>query len=106
MYKMTIITQEEDFVNYNAIKRISSFTVDISESEDEEKNVYILLAFENNSSVTTDDIEENANAIDGVIHLGVYGYRDELNSVIASLTEALKHNEPVFVMPQPAISQQ
>ena len=31
---MTIITQEEDFVNYNAIKRISSFTVDISESED------------------------------------------------------------------------
>ena len=69
---MTIITQEEDFVNYNAIKRISSFTVDISESEDEEKNVYILLAFENNSSVTTDDIEENANAINGVIHLGVY----------------------------------
>ena len=101
MYKMTIITQEEDFVNYNAIKRISSFTVDISESEDEEKNVYILLAFENNSSVTTDDIEENANAIDGVIHLGVYGNREELDSVIASLTEALKRNEPVFVMPQP-----
>ena len=104
---MTIITQEEDLVNYDSIKRISSFAVSVSESEESDtdgQEVYVLLAFENNSSVTTEDVIESMNAIDtidGVIHLGVYGYVDELDTVVSNLIDALKRNEQVFVMPQP-----
>lgn len=87
---MTIITQDEELINYNSIKRIAAFIGDV---EGKDEKVYAVLAFDTNSSID-DEIT------DGVMQLGIYNNEYECNSVMQMLIEQLEKNAPVFRMPQ------
>lgn len=101
---MTIITQEDDLINYDSIKRITSFVAEVQDEEtNESTDLCVVIAFDNNSKVTDEDIASSSDldVIDGVINLGVYNNHEECDSAISSLISALKSNESVFKMPQP-----
>lgn len=89
---MTIITQESELVNYNALTRISIYTGEIEDTE-----CYAIIAFSVDSKVE-DDIT------DGAIYLGIYNSEEECSAVIDKFITALESEEKTFRMPYPAIA--
>lgn len=96
---MTIITQDEELINYNAIKRITSFAGEI-EDEGETVNAYGILAFDMFSETTnTVDVAST----DGVMQLGIYNNEAECQSAMNLLIASIERNALVFRMPQPKL---
>ena len=94
---MTIVTQENDLVNYAAIKRIAVFVGEVQQEDTNKKiEVYTILAFDFNS-----DNEEVIENIDNSIQLGVYTDEEECTTVLISLQDSIENGKALFRMPQP-----
>lgn len=95
---MTIVTQEKDLINYDTIKLVSIYagTLTIEDDENKEKEIYTLLAFDNNCDVS--DLDE---AVDGAIQLGVFTDSKQCNGVLDKLIASIVDGEPLFQVPQP-----
>lgn len=98
---MTIVTQENDLINFDAIKCISAYAAHIGDENGREVEVYTLLAFDFNTSVSSDDEldEDNENA---AISLGVFLSEEECNNVISELISEINTGAKVFIVPQPS----
>lgn len=88
---MTIITQENEIVNYLNLKHISVYTGEIENVE-----CYAIIAFSIDSTIV-DDIT------DGAIHLGVYNSEAECLDVMNNLINALETERRIFRMPAPVL---
>ncbi len=94
---MTIVTQENDLINYDAIKLVSIYTGTYSDDEVEEKEVYTLLAFDLNCEIGA-DIDD---AVDSAIQLGAFTDLQKCNDVLKGLISSIVDGKPVFRVPQP-----
>ena len=96
---MTIVTQENDLINFDAIKCISAYAAHIGDEDGREVEVYTLLAFDFNTNVSSDDelVDENA-----AISLGVFLSEEECNDVISKLISEISTGAKVFIVPQPS----
>ncbi len=96
---MTIVTQENDLINFDAIKCISAYAAHIGDEDGREVEVYTLLAFDFNTNVSSDDelVDENA-----AISLGVFLSEEECNDVISKLISEINTGAKVFIVPQPS----
>ena len=100
---MTIIIQENDIINYSAIKRISIFkgTVDSSEENIDmnvaETTFYGIIAFDFQSDFS-DDIE---NQNDG-LQIGIFDNEEECNMVMKELIKSIANGKTLFRIPQPS----
>lgn len=88
---MTIITQENDIVNYNGLSHISTYTGAVENTE-----CFAVLAFSTNSKIE-DEIT------DGAIQLGLYNSDDECKKVLNDLVNAILTEQKIFRMPIPDI---
>ena len=99
---MTIVTQENELVNYSAIKRIAMFTGNVEDEEtgiqSEEMLVYTIMAFDLNS-------ETGEEVIDGAMQLGVFETEDECSTALQMLIASIEKGANVFRMPTPQWSQ-
>ena len=98
---MTIVTQENDLINFDAIKCISAYAAHLGDEDGREVEVYTLLAFDFNTSVSLSDEldDENENA---AISLGVFLSEEECNNVISKLISEINTGAKVFIVPQPS----
>ena len=94
---MTIVTQENDLINYDAIKLVSIYTGTFSDDGEEEKEVYTLLAFDNNCEVGS-DLDE---AVESAIQLGAFTDLQKCNEVLKGLIGSIVDGKPLFRVPQP-----
>lgn len=97
---MTIVTQENELINYDCIKKIVVFEGEFeNESEYGEGAVkaYAIMAFDINSS-----FDDELGETDGATQLGVYGSESECEQTIEKLLIAIRQENPVFTMPQPS----
>ena len=88
-------------INFDAIKCISAYSAHIGDEDGREVEVYTLLAFDFNTSVSSDDEldDENENA---AILLGVFLSEEECNNVISKLISKINTGAKVFIVPQPS----
>ncbi len=95
---MTIVTQENDLINYDAIKIVSLYTGTYTDDRtEEEKNIYTLLAFDYNCEVGA-DLDE---AVDSAIQLGAFSDFKICNEVLNNLIASIVDGKPLFRIPQP-----
>ena len=95
---MTIVTQENDLINYDAIKLVSIYTGTFTDDdENEEKEIYTLLAFDNNCEVGS-DLDE---VVESAIQLGVFDNPQKCNEVLNGLIGSIVDGKPLFRIPQP-----
>ena len=99
---MTIVTQENDLINFNAIKFISTYAAHVGTADDEVE-VYVLFAFDLNADFPISN-EADEELQSRALQLGVFTSEDECNNVISSLLSAIKADLKVFVIPQPSES--
>lgn len=95
---MTIVTQDFDLINYASVKRISSYSAEISNPDTETENhesVYVVVALDMNISNDDDAIEDG-------IELGIYQTPEECFEVIRRIADSLIENNAVFFMPMPS----
>ncbi len=93
---MTIITQTEDLINYDAIKKICLVVGTIDDEQDNSQTqVYAVLAFDINSDIADEEDGDNS------IQLGIYRSEIECRNVINEFISCLQAKESVFIMPQP-----
>ena len=86
---MTIVTQENDLINYAAIKRISVYAGDVDDEEGGKvAQVYSILAFDFDSAFSDDE----DNPEDG-LQIGVFA-----NDLIKSIADG----KSIFRIPQPS----
>lgn len=98
---MTIVTQENELINYNAIKRIAIFTANVEDetsSQDEDMIVYTIVAFDLNSD-TGDEV------VDGAIQLGVFDTENECLTALQMLISSIEKGVNIFQMPTPQWSE-
>lgn len=96
---MTIITQENDLINYDHIKRISIFEGEYDDKEaGEKREVYSIVAFDLNSDVSTaaDEVD-----FEDTIHLGVFETSEEATEVLEELKKSIASGLHIFCIPQP-----
>lgn len=94
---MTIVTQENDLINYDAIKLVSIYTGTFSDDGEEEKEVYTLLAFDFNCEVGPDPDD----AVDSAIQLGAFTDMQKCNEVLNGLISSIVEGKNLFRVPQP-----
>ena len=94
---MTIVTQENELINYAAIKRIAVYTGEMQDEENDSKiEVFTVLAFDFNS-----ETEESEDMTDEAIQLGIYTNEDDCTTVLIALQESIENGKALFRMPQP-----
>lgn len=94
---MTIITQDNELINYSAaIKKIAVYAAEMTTLDKNETEVYTILAFDINS-----DINDDADVTDGAVQLGVYNTEEECSQVLIDLCSSIQYSKAIFRMPQP-----
>lgn len=89
---MTIISQDGELINYDNIKKITSFVGDIDGAK-----VFAIIAFDLNSTIE-DDIT------DGAIQLGIYNDITECDKEINNIISALASDSKIYQMSEPKLS--
>lgn len=92
---MTIVTQTEEVINYNAVAKISLISGTVTdENTGAETTVYVIIASDVLPDVSDDDFENVS------IQLGVFDSEDECRLAFNQLLESIGKNEPIFYVPQ------
>lgn len=103
---MTIITQDNELVNYDAVKLISTYAAEINideieiitSGEEKTRDIYVLLAFDSHTEIPPDGTDEMIG--NGSIQLGVFSTADACESVIRLLAEEIAAGKNIFTIPQ------
>lgn len=92
---MTIVTQTEEVINYNAVAKISLISGTVTDKNTEaETTVYVIVATDVLPDVSDDDFENVS------VQLGVFDSEDECRLAFNQLLESIGKNEPIFYVPQ------
>lgn len=95
---MTIVTQENDLINYATIKRISVYAGDVDDEEGGKvAQVYSILAFDFDSAFSDDE----DNPEDG-LQIGVFANESECTLVMNDLIKSIADGKSIFRIPQPS----
>ena len=92
---MTIVTQTEEVINYNAVAKISLISGTVTdENTGVETTVYVIVASDVLPDVSDDDFENVS------VQLGVFDSENECRLAFNQLLESIGKNEPIFYVPQ------
>lgn len=93
---MTIVTQTEDLVNYDTVKKISLASGTVKDkATGEDITVYVILAFDVLSEIDANEYE------DAAIQLGAYHSESKCRDVFDQLIGCISTNANLFIIPQP-----
>lgn len=107
---MTIITQENDLVNYNNITRITTVQLSSDEKENEEQ-IYLLFGITNNSAITDSELETlavqilnpasviNSAILDGVVFFGYFFSQQQNDSALTKIIDAIRNKDEIVKIP-------
>lgn len=105
---MTIVTQENELVNYDNISKITAVQLTTKNEDDE---IVLLFAITNNSIVSDSELEQlaidilnpatalNSAVLDGVVFLGYFNDMTSSNLAIEKIKNAIQEDKAIVEIP-------